>query len=122
MILEKTNIFIEGLRLYAHHGVMAQETVVGHEFVVDIKLSVDSCKAVETDDLCDTVSYADVYELLKAEMLKPSKLIEHVAGRMAQSILNRFPQIVEITISLRKVNPPMGADCTSAGVEIKCRR
>ncbi len=71
-----------------------------------------------TDDLAGTVNYAAVYELLKREMLIPSKLLEHVAGRIGESLFAGFPSISEIKLSLTKVNPPMGAECDGAGVKV----
>ena len=63
-------------------------------------------------------SYADVYEAVKAEMAVPSRLLEHVCGRIMDRLFRDFPQIEEITLKLAKRNPPMGADIEAAGVEI----
>ncbi len=122
MTIERTSIFIEGLRFHAYHGVMPQERVVGHEFDVDIRLWVDYSDAIETDELTDTVNYAEVYEVIKAEMAVPSKLVEHVTGRIAKSVLAHFEQVMEVEVRLRKVNPPMGADCKGVGVTLKAKR
>ena len=102
-------IFLDTLRFFAHHGVGEQETVVGNEFTVSLRLQVDIRRAAETDDVADTVSYADVHTAVKAEMDIPSKLLD-------------FPQIEEIALKLAKRNPPMGADIEAAGVEICQRR
>lgn len=113
-------IFLDNIRYFAHHGVGEQETLVGNEFTVSLRLQVDIRRASETDDVADTVSYADVYEAVKAEMSVPSKLLEHVARRIIDRLFHDFPQIEEITLRLAKRNPPMGADIEAAGVEI-CR-
>ena len=107
-------IFLDTLRFFAHHGVGEQETVVGNEFTVSLRLQVDIRRAAETDDVADTVSYA--------EMDIPSKLLEHVCGRIINRLFHDFPQIEEITLKLAKRNPPMGADIEAAGVEICQRR
>ncbi|MGM9703165.1 MAG: dihydroneopterin aldolase [Prevotella sp.] len=114
----KTSIFINDIRFHAHHGVMPQERVVGADFTVSVRLGYDFSLAASTDDVADTISYADVYELLRDEMAIASKLLEHVAGRMVDSLRSRFPAIHSIDLSLTKLNPPMGADCSGAGVEI----
>lgn len=113
-------IFLDNIRYFAHHGVGEQETLVGNEFTVSLRLQVDIRRASETDDVADTVSYADVYEAVKAEMSIPSKLLEHAARRIIDRLFHDFPQIEEITLRLAKRNPPMGADIEVAGVEI-CR-
>lgn len=113
-----SHIFLNQIRFFARHGVGEQETLVGNEFIVDLRLKVNIECAMQTDDVADTVSYADVYEAVKAEMDIPSKLLEHVCGRIADRLFRNFPQIEEITLKLAKRNPPMGADIEAAGVEI----
>lgn len=69
-----------------------------------------------------SVSYADIYAALKEEMELPSKLLEHVCGRIVKRLFRDFRKIREIEIKLAKRNPPMGADIDSAGVEMHCTR
>lgn len=115
-------IFLKDLRFYAYHGVAPQETAIGNEFTVSLRLKTDIFRAAETDNVEDTVSYADVYEAVKAEMEIPSKLLEYVCGRIVKRLFRDFPAIEEIEIALSKRNPPMGADIASAGVEMLCAR
>lgn len=115
-------IFLKDLRFYAYHGVAPQETAIGNEFTVSLRLKTDIFRAAETDNVEDTVSYANVYEAVKAEMEVPSKLLEHVCGRIVKRLFRDFPAIEEIEITLSKRNPPMGADIASAGVEMLCAR
>lgn len=115
-------IFLDQIHFFAHHGVGEQETLVGNEFTVSLRLKVNIEHAMQTDDVADTVSYADVYEAVKAEMIIPSKLLEHVCGRIVSRLFREFPQIENIELKLSKRNPPMGADIEAAGVEIHCDR
>lgn len=115
-------IFLDNLRFFARHGVGEQETLVGNEFTVNLRLKVDISRAMQTDDVADTVSYADVYAAVKEEMELPSRLLEHVCGRIADRLFRDFPQIEEITLRLAKRNPPMGADIEAAGVELHISR
>ena len=73
---------------------------------------------MESDDVSDTVNYAELYELVKEEMAQPSNLLEHVAGRISRRIFQRFPQATAVDLRMTKLNPPMGADCQGAGVEL----
>ncbi len=116
------NIIIQGLRLYAHHGVLPQEQAVGAYFTIDTIIEADFTQAIETDDLDGTISYADIFATIKREMETPSKLVEHVAGRIAKTILREYPAAHAVTIRLIKENPPMGAECQGAGVEVSLRR
>ena len=114
----KTSIFLDEVRFHAFHGVMPQERAVGADFTVWLKVGYDFVKAAESDELIDTISYADLYEVVRAEMDKPSQLLEHVALRIVKAVAARWPRIDTIDLRLAKDNPPMGADCKGAGVEI----
>ena len=91
---------------------------MGADFIVSLRLGYNIERAMITDDVRDTLSYADVYEVVKREMAVPSKLLEHVAGRIADALLLAFPAITSVDLSVTKVNPPMGAHCLGASVEI----
>lgn len=118
MHLESSYVFLRDVRFYARHGVSPQETAVGAYFIVNLRLGYDVSRAMQTDDVADTISYADAYEVVKREMSQPSRLVEHVAGRVAKALLAAFPAVTAIDLSIAKANPPMGADCAGAGVEI----
>ena len=122
MNINASYIHLENILFFAHHGVATQETIVGNEFYINLRLKVDFAHAITTDAVEDTVSYADVYTLLKEEMGIPSKLLEHVCGRIAERLFRDFPAIEEVEIKLSKRNPPMGADIDAAGVEMFCTR
>ena len=101
---------------------MEQERRVGGEYSVSLIVEADLTQAIGTDDVADTVNYAELYALVKREMDVPSKLLEHVAGRIGQSAMREFERITTLTIRVTKLNPPMGADCKGASVEIKMTR
>lgn len=122
MNINRCYIFLENVRFFAHHGVARQEAVVGNEFCIHLRLKTNFVHAAVTDELDDTISYADVHAVLKQEMEIPSKLLEHACGRIVNRLFREFPAIEEIEIKLSKRNPPMGADIDSAGVEMHCTR
>ena len=118
MRLQTSSIFIDGLRLHAFHGVMEQERRVGADFLVSLRVHYNIKEAMDSDDVSDTVNYAELYELVKQEMARPSKLLEHVAGRIGRRILDDYRQVTAVDLRITKLNPPMGADCQGAGVEL----
>ncbi|MBU3813938.1 MAG: dihydroneopterin aldolase [Candidatus Bacteroides intestinipullorum] len=122
MRIMQSYIILKDLRFYAYHGVGAQETQVGNEFVLDLRLRMDWTRAIRSDDVNDTLSYAEVYEAVKDEMARPSRLLEHVAGRIARRLFQDFSSLEEIELRLVKRNPPMGADIEGAGVELRVQR
>lgn len=122
MRIDQGYIYLRGLRFHAFHGVMPQEQLTGGDFTVDIRVGCDIGRAVSTDDIAFTPDYAAVYGIVKHEMCKPSQLLEHLAGRIAESIFRDIPQATTIDISVTKLNPPMGAFCDGAGVELHLSR
>ncbi|MDR0749201.1 MAG: dihydroneopterin aldolase [Tannerellaceae bacterium] len=111
-----SKIELKNLKFYAYHGVLPQETRVGNNYIITVALTVPLAKAMISDDLGDTVNYADAYSVIKREMAVPSKLLEHVAGRILYSLKRRFPQLTGIKLSVSKLNPPTGGDIHSASV------
>ena len=115
----KATIKLNGMRFYAYHGVMPQERKVGNQFIVNLEIEAPVERAVETDHLDDTISYASVYEVVKNEMQIPSQLLEHAGGRMLSAIKEAFPQITGIHLELEKLNPPFGGDVYSASITLR---
>lgn len=115
-------IRLNNLKIHAFHGVGAQETKVGNEFIISITLKVDLEQSGKSDLLENTVSYADVYNTINMEMKKPSKLLEHVAYRICNQLFASYEMIEQIKLELNKNVPPMGADIDSAGVLLTCTR
>ncbi len=111
-------IYLHNLRMHGLHGVMEQERVVGNDYRINIRLHCPLGEAAESDDLRQTVNYAEACEVVRAAMDQPSQLLEHVAWRMAKALFAAFPQLVKADIDICKLNPPMGADLEGAGVSL----
>lgn len=118
MKLTETSILLPQMHFFAHHGVLPQEQKVGSYFEVSLEIETDFRLATITDELDCTISYADIHETVKAEMAIPSHLLEHVAGRISRRLYQTYPAIKAIRLELYKQNPPMGADCTRAGIRV----
>ena len=118
MKLMSSKIYLRNVRFHAFHGVLPQEGIVGNDYLVNLVLDYDFSSAMKTDDLQGTLNYAEVYQKVREEMAVPSKLLEHVAGRIAYRLFFDFPEIQKLQLSITKVNPPMGADSDGAGVEV----
>ena len=76
-------INIRGIRLYAYHGCMEEEAIIGGDYIVNVQLKGDFSAAAKSDNLNETADYVLVYKIVKEEMAIRSKLIEHVAERIA---------------------------------------
>ena len=117
-----STIFVNDIQLHAYHGVMPQEQLTGNDYLVSVSAQYPIDKAITTDDVQHTLNYAMVYDIVKEEMGISSKLVEHVAGRIAQHLMKQFANISAVQVRITKLNPPMGAQCAGAGVEIEMTR
>jgi 7,8-dihydroneopterin aldolase/epimerase/oxygenase len=112
-------IFVNGLVLHAYHGVMAHEGKVGQPFVLDLVLDIDLAEASRSDKLKHTVSY----ELLvrtasEAFCARRYRLVEAAAGAVADEVLDRYPLVRSIRITVRKPHAPIAATFDDVGVII----
>lgn len=115
------SIELNGMKFHAPIGVYDYERRDGNDIVVDVRLTLDEPAAYD-DDITGTVNYADVYELVKAEVCRPIQLLETVANRIRQSILNGFPAVQSITVRVSKLKPPVGGSVHDATVELTAER
>ena len=117
-----STIFVNDIQLHAYHGVMPQEQLTGNDYLVSVSAQYPIDKAITTDDVQHTLNYAMVYDIVKEEMGISSKLVEHVAGRIAQHLMKQFADISAVQVRITKLNPPMGAQSAGAGVEVEMTR
>ena len=98
---------------------MVQERSVGADFLVSVEAECPNELSTLTDQLTDTISYADMAEVVKQEMDIPSQLLEHVAGRIGRRLLADFPTLSSVIVRITKLAPPItGLQCEGAGVEL----
>lgn len=113
-------ITLNSVRLYAYHGVLEQERIVGGEYEVTLSVTApDDVRALEHDKLEGTINYAALYYIIRSEMAVPAALLEHIAWRIGKTVRKTFPQVQQTVVSITKVNPPLGADCKGATVMVE---
>ena len=100
-------ISIENMEFYAYHGCFKEEQQIGTWFQVDLNIEADTSKAELSDSLEDTIDYQSVYMTVKQQMMKKSKLLEHVARRILDAVMAEYP-VLSAEVSIRKKNPPLG--------------
>ena len=115
-------IKIEDMRFYAQHGCFEEEQRIGTWFRVDLAMETDTGLAEQSDDIADTVNYLDVYAVVKQQMLLPSKLLEHVAARIAAEVCSQFAAVRHVQVKVSKLNPPLGGDIGCVSVEVERQR
>ena len=122
MTIKEQAITLDGLRFYAYHGAEPQEAIVGAWYTVCIKMNVESTASLTSDDLKDTLNYAQATRIIKEQMMIRSKLIEHVAGRIANALFEGIPGLKKLTVTISKLNPPVAVPCTSASFTLTAER
>ena len=112
-------VFVNGLVLHAYHGVMPHEGKVGQSFIIDLVLDIDLADAAKSDKLADTVSYDAVAGVVSRTFTAMSyRLVEAAAGAVADAVLQNFPRIQTIRITVRKPHAPVAAVFTDVGVTL----
>lgn len=116
----KTEIKIDRLKVFARHGVLPQERVVGNDFEVTVSVTADLDPAsIGRDELEGTVNYADIVAIIRREMSVPSMLIENVAWRVANALMRDLPPVDGCVVTVAKLLPPIAsAQMRSASVTI----
>jgi dihydroneopterin aldolase len=112
-------IFVNGLLIHAHHGVMAHEAKVGQRFVIDIEIAIDLAPAAASDKLVDTVSYASIVETATRAFTAGSyRLVEAAAGAVADAVLGASARITSVKVTVHKPHAPIAAIFADVGVTI----
>lgn len=103
-------IQVNNIKLYAHHGCLDEEAKIGSWYRVDIEVEANLSKSSLTDELTDTVDYVHLNFIVKEEMAIRSKLLEEVAKRILDRFFIELKMITKATISVAKINPPIGGN------------
>jgi dihydroneopterin aldolase len=117
------SIFIQGLVIHAHHGVMKHETKVGQRFALDLLLAIDLKSASRSDKLADTIDYAAIVDAAsRAFTARNFKLVEAAAGAVGDAVLKEFPQVKSVRVTIHKPHAPISAIFNDVGVTIERSR
>ncbi len=109
---------VNGIRVYAYHGCMKEEAIIGGHYVVDVELTTDFSAAAANDDLSETIDYVEVNHIVKEEMAIRSKLIEHVGQRIVNQLKQTFLTLKGVKVKVRKINPPINGHVEEVAIVI----
>jgi 7,8-dihydroneopterin aldolase/epimerase/oxygenase len=116
-------IFIRGLLVHAHHGVMTHEEQVGQRFIIDLELEIDLAAAGSSDRLADTASYGAIVDTATGAFTRRNyRLVEAAATTVAEAVLAAFPKIVAVRVTVHKPHAPIAAIFNDVGVSIRRAR
>lgn len=112
-------IKLKNIRTFSYHGCLEEEGRIGSDYSIDLEIKTDMRKAMESDDLNDTVDYVLLNKIVTEEMDIRSKLLEHVGNRIITRIFKEIPSVSRILLSVSKINPPIGGDVEAVSVQIE---
>ena len=115
-------IILKNVRCYSFHGCLKEESVIGSDYLVKLRVWASLKKSAHSDKLVDTVDYVLLNHIIKTEMSKPSKLLETVAQRINNEILKKEPRVTKSIVSITKVCPPINGDVEGVSVKLKQKR
>ena len=101
-------ITVEGIRVFAYHGHLPEEAILGGHFIVSVWVTTDTEEVEKTDDLNHTVDYVRIIELVKEQMAIRSNMIEHPAKRIVDAILP-LEKVQKVKVEVEKIQPPIDA-------------
>lgn len=114
----ETRIELKGMKFYAYHGFYEQERDKGGWYIVDVSFNCPADAAIANDDITGTVNYEEVFSIVKEEMTIPSKLIEHLAGRILKRIKEEVKHVANAEVKLSKLEPPLDGNVESVNVNL----
>ena len=112
----RTTVKVENLKIYAFHGCMNEEKVIGSDYVVNITAICFVNKEVFQDVIRGTVDYVDLARIAKQEMSIRAKLLEVVVKRIIDRSFEEITVLNKISVTVSKINPPINADVEAVSV------
>jgi dihydroneopterin aldolase len=115
----KDQIVLTGIHGFGYHGLFEHERKDGQDFFVDLTLLVDLKAASLSDAIEDTVNYAEITELVVEEITtNPVNLIEKLAARIAERVLNQHLKVISVTVTVHKPQAPVAAQLKDIAVVV----
>ena len=115
-------IKVNNIKVYSYHGCLDEEAKIGSEYRVDVSVKADLRKSSKTDELSDTIDYVLLNHIVKEEMSIRSKLLEEVAQRILNRFFKESKIIRKATVSVAKINPPIGGNVDNVAVILTKKR
>jgi len=112
-------ITVTGIKAFGYHGVLPHEAIEGQEFTVDLVVTLDLRAASLSDDLTQTINYADLAQIAHDNIVgERVQLIERLAGRIAEEISSAYSQITSVSVTVHKPHAPVTVDFQDISVTI----
>jgi len=116
-------IRLNGIKIFAHHGVYPEEIEKGNHFEIDLEVELPDLYKGKGDSLADTLDYSRLYTtVIKVSRNRRYNLLETFASDICDEVFAVYSAVEYVRIKIRKLNPPIGGEIDSVEVEIMQRR
>ena len=115
-------IYLKNIRCYSYHGCLKEESEIGSEYLVNLWVKGLLGESSSSDNLKDAIDYVLLNKVVKTEMAVASKLLEVVAKRILFKILKEDDRVLEVTVSVSKLSPPINGDVESVSIKLSKKR
>lgn len=116
------SITLKNIRTFSYHGCLVEESKIGSNYIVNLKIKTDLQLSSQTDALRDTVDYVSLNAIVVQEMAIRAELLETVAKRIINRVLDELQKVSHITVEVSKLNPPIGGDVEAVTIKMKGKR
>ncbi|UJH90204.1 dihydroneopterin aldolase [Antarcticibacterium sp. 1MA-6-2] len=103
-------IKLRNIKVFSYHGCLDEEGKIGSDYRVDLTVKGDLSHSAKTDSLADTIDYVHLNKIVKEEMAIRAKLLETVAERILNRVLDELLLVQKVKVGVSKINPPLGGD------------
>lgn len=112
-------ITIKSLSFRGKHGYYPKERETGNSFEVDVTAEGEFKKAIYKNDLSKTFNYEMAAKCAEEVISGPSELlIETLCYRIGETIFKRAESVLKLTVTVRKIRPPIEIEAKYAEIEM----
>jgi dihydroneopterin aldolase len=115
-------IILKNIKCYAYHGCLAEEGIIGSDYLVNLKIKANLKKSSISDNLNDTVDYVKLNQIVVDQMKNRSKLLEVVAQRILNEVFQELSMVKKAWVEVSKINPPLGGDVAMVTIRLSKKK
>ena len=117
-------IKIKNLEVFAHHGVLNEENILGQKFIISVTMYINIQKAGKSDELQYSINYAEAAQFITEYMQKNThRLLETVAENLSKELLVHFTgkqvELKQVKLKIKKPWAPVLLPLETVAVEVK---
>ena len=111
-------VHLHNLRFHAYHGLFDEEKIIGNEYEVNLSVGIQDV-SIPVTHIDETIDYTLLYQLVKERMSQPTPLLETIATELSLLIRSKSPLVTKISISIKKLYPPVNSFEGAVGVSFE---